>query len=408
MDKPVILVLVGVTGDLARRKLLKAIASIGKKEQWADSNKKFKVLGVTRQEGITVEHLAESFSEDASAVEFLNNHVEIFSMDMTDLSAYEKLSEKMLEVEKDFGELAQRLYYLSVPAQASQNVIEMLGKSALAKVPDTKLMIEKPFGSDYASAQELIEHISEYFSDEQIYRIDHFLAKGIAEEIIAAKDSDSELHKKIQSGKVQKITVLASEKIGVEGRGNFYEQTGALRDLIQSHLLQLAALTIMKTAASDRGGNEMGLQERRLAALKLLSIPTDKPIDAYVTRGQYEGYREEVKNPDSMVETYVSITLNSSESNLAGVPIVLTTGKNLAEKKTEVRIDDIVFEEKGAYDAYEKVFLNAIKGDTALFVSSEEVLECWRILRPVQVFWNTTNADLQIYKIASKNIGYKA
>jgi glucose-6-phosphate 1-dehydrogenase len=109
-----------------------------------------------------------------------------------------------------------------------------------------------------------------------------------------------------------------------------------------------------------------------------------------------------------MVETYVSITLNSSESNLAGVPIVLTTGKNLAEKKTEVRIDDIVFEEKGAYDAYEKVFLNAIKGDTALFVSSEEVLECWRILRPVQVFWNTTNADLQIYKIGSKDIGYKA
>jgi glucose-6-phosphate 1-dehydrogenase len=403
MEKPVIIVLVGVTGDLAKRKLLPALETIGSEEKLPTH---FKVVGITRQEGIDLESLLPNMP-------WLHDKLEIFSMDVTQENEYQRLSKRLQEIEEEFAQQAQRLFYLSVPPDASKTVIGMLGNSGLAGIPDTKLLIEKPFGSDYASAKDLLEFISQHFSPEQVFRIDHYLAKEFARNFALWREGNEIPKYDWNSDHIEKIQILASEKIGIENRANFYEQTGALRDLVQSHLLQMAALALMTTHGSIE---EIDLPQRRLAALKQLHMPQDKPIEEVVKLGQYEGYREEVKNPESMMETYVSLTLASDDPTWKGMPITLTTGKNLDKKLTEIRATykvgkspnpdpEIAFQDNPSgttrgSEAYEKVFFDAIAGDQTFFVSAPEILECWRIIKPVLEY----RRKLLIYKPGSRPV----
>jgi glucose-6-phosphate 1-dehydrogenase len=385
-DAPVILVIVGVTGDLARRKLLPAIEAMARE---GTLPKRFAVVGTTRQRDIVHDHLLIHLEEP----HIVKGLLELFPMDVEDARDYSRLSTRLEEIEHTFGQKAERLWYLSVPPHAAWRVIEQLGESALSRVPDTKLLMEKPFGVDLTSATELMAHIERYFSPEQVYAIDHYLAKGVAQDIIVANSREP-----LSVGRgITKIEIAASESIGIEGRAKFYEQTGALRDVLQNHLLALAALTLMDD-------EKVSAPMRRLAALQKLRLSDDVPAH----RGQYIGYREEVGNPESVVETYVDVTLESEDPRFKNVPIRLATGKGLENKETSIRVTyrEGATEERVVYtdtpsratEAYEKILLAAIGGDRDLFVASEEIVESWRIIAPVQDAWQDTSDDLFLYE----------
>ncbi len=426
---PTTLVIIGITGDLAARKLLPALEAIAKAGMLP---KQFQIVGVTRRPNITVDSVCANGGNSS----FVRKHLRIFQMEMDDAPAYRRLAEQLCAIEQTFGAPAQRLFYVAVPPHASTPVIELLGTSGLSGVAHTKLLLEKPFGVDLASAKDLAKRVGRQFAPEQVYRIDHYLAKEMAQNLIIFRECNSLFRRTWNNEFIERIEILASENIGIEGRAHFYEHTGALRDVVQSHLLQLAALTLMKPTGSDEMEK---VSERRLAALKSLRLRPG------ARRGQYQGYRSEAGNPESTVETYVALTLDSKSAHFAGVPISLVTGKMLNAKTTEIHIyykKDRDMEEnelilrlqprEGVFmsvwskrpgyegeiekkmldftyadhyptlpDAYEKVLVDVMRSDHELFVSSEEVLASWRIIAPLQKKWSASGTDLRIYEKGS-------
>jgi glucose-6-phosphate 1-dehydrogenase len=428
---PTILVIVGISGDLSKRKLLPAIRQIHRAGRLPEN---FRIIGISRRK-LTKESVLPRGDKT-----FLRKALNIRQMDLTDPAAYKSLYDELAELEKSYGKVTQRLFYLSVPPQASQPVIELLGQAGFGKIKSTKLLLEKPFGSDLASAKDLIDHIKKHFKEEMVYRIDHFLAKEMAQNIVYFRAGNSLLKRTWNKDFIESIEITASEEIGIEGRVGFYEQTGALRDLVQSHLLQLAALTLMHLPAWNKLD---AVPYQRLRALRSLRPPQD--VASQTVRGQYKGYRKEVNNADSAVETFVRLMLYSNDSRWIGVPIILTAGKELARKFTEIRIryrqedaaeanelvlriqpnegaEILLWSKQPGYErelkqlpldfsyrhhfaglpeAYERVFVDAMRADRTLFTTSDEVLASWRILKPVQDRWNMTDRDLKFYKPGS-------
>jgi glucose-6-phosphate 1-dehydrogenase len=432
-----ILVIVGISGNLAKRRLLPALEKIAQAGQLPVN---FRLLGITRRD-LKVDDILQNLGnpEDFPA---LRQYLELFQMDLNQASEYQRLAEHLEEMSHGFAQETQRLFYLSIPPQISGGIIRQLGESGLAQMKNTKLLLEKPFGTDLASAEDLISTTSQHFREEQIYRIDHYLAKEMAQNILVFRNGNSLFKKTWNSSFIEKIDILATESIGIEGRNIFYEQTGALRDVLQSHLLQLAALTLMELPSNDDWSR---VSELRLAALKQLELPQPGLFYHYVKRGQYQGYREEVENPKSQVETFVSMTLFSNNQRWQNVPITLTTGKALDKRLTEIRVsyrkqedneaNQLIFRiqpdegialqlwsKKPGYEhrveqvklsfayedhqqelaqAYEQVLIDALKGDHRLFTSSEEVLASWKILAPVQKQWALEEKDLIFYEAGS-------
>lgn len=293
---------------------------------------------------------------------------------------------------KDYGNLkdlikreGEKIFHLAIPPEGVTEVIKLIssnfGKDGI------KIMLEKPFGSDLESAQSLIQHIDKYFSENQIYRIDHYLAKRSLENVTAEK---------WDRGNIASIEIIASEKIDIEGRVHFYEQTGALKDFLQSHLIEMAAIVLS-------GSFDVA---RREDALKNLRIVCDVEKQECVKRGQYEGYKDEVNNPNSTTETFVSVHMASAEPLWDGVSIILSTGKALNEKLTQIKIgykdgSEKIFNIEHEPDAYRRVIEATIKGDHNLFISSSEILESWRILDELQKKWHMNKDKIIIYKKGS-------
>ena len=280
----------------------------------------------------------------------------------------------------------EKVFHLAIPPEAVSNAIELISNNfGRDKI---KIMLEKPFGKDLHSAQELVQHIDKYFSENQIYRVDHYLAKESLQKVIKEN---------WDRNNISSIEVLASEKIDIEGRANFYEQTGALKDFVQSHLLEMLAVVLA-------GSFDI---ERREVAIKNLEIVCDIRKHECVKRGQYEGYREEVNNSTSMTETFVSVNMVSNEPMWQGVSIVLSTGKALKEKFTQIKIiykngKEKIFNIEHEPGAYERVIKAIISGDHNLFASSVEILETWRILDDIQKTWEKTKDNLFVYKKGSE------
>jgi glucose-6-phosphate 1-dehydrogenase len=435
---PTILVIIGITGDLSRRKLLPAIEEIVRANAVPG---KFKIVGVTRQT-VSVDDVLRTAS--GGTHDFLAKQLSMYQMDVTQAADYGGLSAYLQSIEADFGAPSQRLFYVSVPPQVAQPIVGLLGHTGLAAVPNTKLLLEKPFGTDLESAQELISQTTRYFTEDQVYRIDHYLAKEMAQNLIVFRGSNTLFRRTWNNDFIESVEIIATEDIRIEGRSSFYEQTGALRDIVQSHLLQLAALTLM---ATPHVGQLSEVPGARLAALRQLRLPQDKPLSTAVHRGQYNGYRKEVDNAHSVVETYVDLTLESTDPAWAGVPIRLITGKALAQKATQICITykkdegnesnllvitlqpnegvqlclwakvpgyewrveqhamSMAFKDYFAAmpEAYEQVLVDAMQSDHTLFTGSDEVLETWRILQPIQKAWAMSDAtDLSIYKPGSQ------
>lgn len=407
---------------MSRRKLLPALREIYSTGDFDDLS----ILGVSRGEVDVPALLKESTGDDSMA-----SRVSIITMNLAEAHEYNELRTK-INLDKN----EQLIVYLAVPPLASTQIVDYLGEAGL-NTSNVKILFEKPFGVDLVSADEVIKRTSRYFEEEQLYRIDHYLAKEMAQNLIALRGRNA-LFDNIWNGNfIERIEIIATEDIGIEGRTQFYEQTGALRDVVQGHLMQLLALTLMDIP-TDFNWEE-------IPSLRLDAINQVKLADPdRVKRAQYEGYQEEVGNPGSKTETFVALQLESTQPRWLDVPISLVGGKGLNQKTTEIRIhlkkmhesqsncivfriqpnegiDIELFNKAPGYerafetrhlkldfdssaklpDAYEQVIVDAIHSRKSLFASSGEVLRSWEILQPIQDAWNMSNEPLLIYRRGS-------
>jgi glucose-6-phosphate 1-dehydrogenase len=440
---PTLLVIVGITGDLATRKLLPAINVLSSHGVLPE---KFQIIGITRQ-SVSVNGLLDNLSKRHGISKlkwsWIKQHLVMYQLDLSQTKEYHRLEKYIHSFAKTFQSPYQTLFYLSVPPQISQPIVEHLGQTKLAKKASTKLLLEKPFGTDLKSAQDLNNHLNVHFNEKQIYRIDHYMAKEMTQNLIVFRNENSLFKRTWNNTFIERIELSLLESIGIESRVNFYEQTGALRDVIQGHLLQLAALTLMDLPPRDHWQD---VPVHRLKALKQLSL-TAVEGDFRAVHGQYKNYREEVANFRSVTETFVSLELSSIDPLWVGVPIILTTGKALNETKSEVTIfyrkinegesDRLIlriqpnegievqlWSKLPGYDrklekvnmaftynerkyeladAYERVLLDAIHSDHSLFTSSNEVEASWQILQPLLTKWDISDStDLYFYKPGSQ------
>jgi len=279
----------------------------------------------------------------------------------------------------------------------------------------------------------MVKRTARYFDEDQVYRIDHYLAKEMTQNIIAFRSGNALLRQVWNRQSIESIDVLALETIGVLGRVHFYEQVGALRDVVQGHLMQLLSLVIMDTP-SNLDWNQ--LPKLRHQALQRI-LPADPGL---AVRAQYRDYCREVDNPKSQVESFVAVELHSDSSVWEGVPLRLITGKALSHKTTEIRlnfrahnqaqsnclrlkiqpdegIEIDLYSKKPGYDrqfekqklafgypedsnlpqAYEQVIVDAVLSRKSLFTSSDEIIESWRILQPLLDSWSSDDSPIKRY-----------
>ena len=455
--EPSIIVIFGITGDLSKRYLLPAIFHLIKGH---NLHEKTEIIGITRGT-TTVEEIFDSVSlcqnEDNSvcdpeALGRMKQHTTMKQMDLDSSEDYAALYKELNAIEDKIGECMNRLYYLSIPPLAYTPVIDLLGQNNLHAScqhnnAKTRLLVEKPFGFDLASAEKLIQETNKVFKEDQIFRIDHYLAKETVQNILTFRFQNPIFEPLWNEQYVAGISITAFEQIGIQGRAAFYDPLGALRDFIQSHLMQvLAIVTMDKPSSFDSEHIHIAKQE---LMEHIQEVPGEK-IAERVIRGQYVGYRDEVKKADSVTETYASVIVYIDSPRWQGVPIRLATGKAMDKRKTEVRISfhgteghadnhlrfriqpnegielDLMtkkpgfqeetqstvmdftynqeFKNHGYPDAYERVLVDAIRGDRTLFASSEEVLSSWRVLQPVLDNWATHSDDLREYAPGSKDL----
>lgn len=414
------LVIFGITGDLSVRKLLPSIRELYKNGLTGN----LEIIGVSRRQ-VDIDGLLARSGGDGG----LGALTSVFTMDLSNGSDYLRLKEHV-----NLAGDEQALIYLAVPPSAATQIVDFLGEAGLNS-PNVKLLFEKPFGVDYASAQDMIDRTERYFNDEQIYRIDHYLAKEMAQNLVTFRSNNALFKEVWHGGAIESIEIVAKESLGIEGRAQFYEQTGALRDVLQGHLMQLLALTIMPIPDEFTWSQ---LPELRLQALE--SLRPARPEEAY--RAQYDGYQQEADNPGSLTETFTYVSLSSKHQAWQNVIFKLATGKALDQKVTEVRV---VFRNQGAQpnrlvfriqpdeaieldlvtkrpgyekevenrrlvlnyapsvaDAYEQVLLEAMRADKSLFASGKEVLAGWRVLQPLLDKWAMDDAELPVYAKGSR------
>jgi len=383
------LVIFGITGDLSRRKLLPVLTEVVREGALDD----FSIIGVSRREVDVAELLG------GSGADALVDRTSIFTMDLAEAGDYVRLKDSLALQEDE-----QAVMYLSVPPSAAADIVDFLGQAGL-NTPNVKILFEKPFGFDLASAHEYIERTAQYFDESQLYRIDHYMAKEIAQEIVRLRSDAESKHHHWSNEDVASIEVVASETLGVEDRATFYEQTGALRDFIQGHLMQLASLVLMDIPA--------GFSFEQLPGFRLKALEAIEPVSPFAAqRAQYEGYQDEVENIGSLTETFARVELRSHDPRWVGVPIHLTTGKKLNEKRSYITVTykdgtHDTFEEGKVGgggrlpDAYERVLVEAIKGNKSIFTTGPEVIRSWEIVAPVQESWAMDDDPLVQYPVGS-------
>ena len=449
-QQPAIIVIFGITGDLSRRKLLPALYHLLKEDLL---HEKTVILGLTRRSITADDVLAQTelcINEqdgicDPAVVKKVRERLKVVQLDVDKDEAYVELSKILDNIEEENKLCMNRLYYLSVPPQATKPIVELLGNHGLNKscrhgTGSTRLLIEKPFGYDLASAQDLINILKKHFTEEQLFRIDHYLAKESVQNILIFRHSN--IFEELWSDKfISHIVVSASEKIGIEGRVSFYEELGALRDIIQSHLFQLLSLVTLDLPASINSEN---IHRSKLQLLNAIKPIAEDSVADQTVRGQYKGYKEEVSNPLSSRETYAAIQIQIANQRWEETKVLLKTGKALDKKETEIKVVfrpvnaeappnvlifrlqpkegieldlevkkpglerevqiaamdfsyKVTFDDNGHPDAYERVLVDAVKGDHTLFSTSDEVLASWKVVESVIRVWEKDSNGLEVY-----------
>ena len=400
------IVIFGATGDLCKKKLIPALYNLWKKDLLPEN---FVITGSARRER-TPDQWKESLANPGDYPEDFLWHLDYVS---TDLSLPETLNHLP-------GYLDDNTYFLSVPPERYENAIINLKEAGRLDDPEkSRLVIEKPFGHDYKSAHNLQSVVERHLREKQVYRIDHYLGKDTVNNILATRFSNIILEPLWNRQYIDEVQIFATETIGCEGRSQYYETSGAVRDMLQNHMLQVLALVAMEAPCRM---NARELRREKTKVLAATRLGTD------VILGQYDGYRsEEGVDPNSSTPTSVAGTLYVDNWRWEGVPFRFMTGKKMPYQCVEVVIKlkapplhlydgevndrivmrlqphahlDIMMDIKTpgmsegvepatlthrypdwlGVDGYEKLLYDAINGDQSHFVHSEEVLESWRIV----------------------------
>ena len=462
-----VLIIFGASGDLTNRKLIPAIYSLKIQDLLPE---KFEIIGVSRKDidtdgfrdmlkdGIT------NFSDEADltqkSIDDFTKLISYFSLDYSREDDYHRLAEFLSSRIKSNGIAANFIFYLAIPPNIYTIVAENLSKSGLSDQSDgfKRFIFEKPFGYDYYSCTALNKSLHNLFAEEQIYRIDHYLGKETVQNLLVTRFSNGMFEPLWNRNYISHIEITSAESIGVENRGGYYDNSGALRDMVQNHLLQMVGLTAMEPPTSlhpDSIRNEI------LKVFQSLQTISEGSVAKNVIRGQYTtsrvrgeclpAYRQEKDvDPNSRTETYVAIKFFINNWRWGGVPFYIRTGKRLPTRVTEIvihfkptphflfHVGDINrsdnqliiriqpdegillkfgMKEPGAgfnvksvnmdfhYSdladirvppAYERLISDVMIGDSTLFSRDDIVETAWRFLEPIQLAW-ASNLDIKIF-----------
>jgi glucose-6-phosphate 1-dehydrogenase len=449
--EPCILTIFGASGDLTQRKLMPALYSLAVRQLLPEQ---FAVVGAARSEvsdddfrermrEAVQKHARDPFDQDVW--DELASRLFYATLDFSDEAGEDALEARLTEIDRTCQTGRNRLYYFAVPPSAIGTLVRELAQRRSAE-GWVRLIIEKPFGHDLASARQLNAEISEHFSEGEVFRIDHYLGKETVQNMLALRFANGIFEPIWNRQFIDHVQITVAESIGIEGRAAFYEQAGALRDIVQNHLLQLVAITAMEPPIDFTADS---VRNEKVKVLRSLHTPGPKSV----VRGQYgrgfiEGeevpaYREEPGvDPNSMTETFVAAKLYVDNWRWADTPIYIRTGKRLARRETTIAIQfkrapHPPFEEgaaeglrpnvllihvqpnegmslaigakvpglgmtirtvhmdflygatfrEGMPEAYERLILDAMLGDATLFTRADEVEEQWALVDAIRAPW---------------------
>jgi glucose-6-phosphate 1-dehydrogenase len=472
MRKPerLILVIFGASGDLTSRKLIPALCDLCNQNLLPDN---FAVLGVGRSEmddnrfrgnmtGAIEKYLNHNTCPEPGKRDSFLNNLFYLNIDTVDPADYEKLRLRLSDLNRQYNTGGNYLFYLATPPNMYEIIISNLAIMGLNKPEDNqswrRIIIEKPFGYNLESARKLNAKVLEVFSEDQIYRIDHYLGKETVQNILVTRFSNGIFEPLWNRNYIERVEITSAESIGVENRGGYYDTAGALRDMVQNHLLQLVGLVAMEPPIV---ADARSVRNETLKVFQALRPLSQKDIEHNIIRGQYthsvirgekvSGYREESNvPPESRTETYVAMKFYIDNWRWSGVPFYIRTGKRLPIRVTEVVIHfkpspHILFEKEpdslasanqlviriqpdegillkfgmkvpgAGYavkdvamdfhysdlsdvrlpDAYERLLLDCMLGDPTLFSRGDAVEETWRFIDPVLNYWKE-NHDIRL------------
>ncbi|GER81118.1 MAG: glucose-6-phosphate dehydrogenase [Anaerolineales bacterium] len=447
-SNPTSIIIFGASGDLTQRKLIPSLFNLFRKRK---TPKKLNIIGFANSpftDETFRQHLLDGMKQFAS-FKYTDEEWGLFSQDLyyqqgryTDLADFKKLMERMPALE---GGAADRLFYMAVPPLLVPNIIDLLGLTGHLQEDGgwRRVVMEKPFGSDLESARALNQQVHKVLNENQIYRIDHYLGKETVQNILFTRFANTIFEPIWNRNYIDHVQITVSEKVGVEHRGGYYDSVGVLRDMFQNHLLQLTTLVAMEPPSSF---NATALRNEKVKALTAIEPMTPAQVAVNTVRAQYDGYRSEPDvKPDSVTPTYAALRLFVNNWRWQGVPFYLRSGKNLAEKLSQIvirfkepplamfpmtseqktapnmlmlyiqpdegihlrfeakapdtvaetRSVDMEFHYAEAFgptaipEAYERLLLDALQGDAALFTRADETETAWGIMDPILQAWET-------------------
>ena len=456
---PTLLFIFGGSGDLNYRKLTPALYNLYLDNAMPDQ---FGIVGIARSPYSDEEykqHLKEgidkfSRNKDANGTwDKFSKNISYIQMDVADESHYEKLAELSRKKEAEAGEHLNIVFYMAVAPQLVPVIVKNLNRLDICHdTKCTRIVVEKPFGHDLQSARDMNAMLLQYFTEDQIYRIDHYLGKETVQNILALRFANSLFEPIWNRNYIDHVQITAAETVGLEGRGGYYETAGALRDMIQNHILQLLCMVAMEPPVSF---NANEIRNKKVDVLNAVRrIGTDE-VQLYAARGQYGsgwmkgekviGYREERGvNPESNTETFAAVKFYIDNWRWEGVPFYVRTGKRMHAKSTELTIQfkrapdfafpkestetwranrlsigispemdiclrfqskrpgqamvlnpvDMVFSYENSYkgqepEAYETLLYDVMDGDATLFMRADQVEAAWEIVMPIIHVWNS-------------------
>jgi glucose-6-phosphate 1-dehydrogenase len=459
VPQPCSVVIFGATGDLTHRKLIPALYNLAAD---GDLPPAVAVIGFARREKSDddfrkeIEEATRKFSRQPVRDEIWKTFAQsVFyhQSDFSDESGFKKLAERLDKIDKERGTRGNRLFYFAVAPDQFEPILQHLKAAGLNQAREgswARVIVEKPFGTDLASARALNRMVRSSFSEEQTYRIDHFLGKETAQNILVLRFANAIFEPLWNTRYLDHIQITAAETLGVEGRAGYYEGAGALRDMVQNHLLQLLCLVAMEPP-TDLGADS--IRDEKVKVVRSLRRIVGKDVAANSVRGQYsEGaingkpvapYRQEEKvDARSPTDTFVALRLFIDNWRFADVPIYLRVGKRLPKSGTEIsvhfkkaplvlfnkevtamdqnvlviriqpdegislrmqakmpgttfRIEPVKMDfhygtsfGKASPEAYERLLLDAMSGDATLFARRDEVEEAWAFIDPIEEAWH--------------------
>ena len=461
---PTTLVIFGATGDLSRRKLLPALYNLAHEGALPEL---FSMIGVSRRDQSDddfrnfAREAINQFSRrppDQQVLEGLLGRMSYLGIPFDDTPNYAKIGEAMDALDEEHGQPLNRVYYLSTAPEFFPVITENIKENGLHRHEhaEVRAVIEKPFGTDLESARSLQDVVHSVFRERQVFRIDHYLGKETVQNVMAFRFANYMFEPVWNRNYIDHIQITAAEDIGIGTRAGYYDQAGALRDLVQNHMLQLLTLVCMEPPASFEANK---VRDEKVKVLQAIEPPTAEQVAEMTVRARYvggmaggeeaKGYLDEEGVPgDSSTETYAALKLEVHNWRWAGVPIFLRTGKRLARKVTEIAVQfkpvpHLAFQSEGSVgvqpnqliltvqpnegvsmslgakipgskmrirpvnmeflygsafmsqspEAYERLILDAMRGDATLFTRNDEVDAQWTIIDPILQRWHATDGN---------------